>query len=379
MRYPESPVDRTASHRRNRQIVDAALPIIVLVLLLLLGFATIQPFLPAILWGIFLSVSLQPLFEKLVTRLGERRGLAAVIIGLLLTIVLLLPVFALSRALIAFIPDAITWFSEAGAPMLAPGNQVEIERNLWTGEIRSIWRALLRDLQFIREHFGEELRPAAFWMIREGRLVGAFVAEFALGVLLATILLHRSRTVSGAFIGALERVGGSFATNLGNRAVVTIRTTVLGLLGSAAAQTAMASVAFYLSGVPHWPILAMLTFMLGLIQVGPVFVWLPISIWLWTTNEVGMAIFVSLWGLIVVGLTDNIVKSLVMARGADVPAILAFLGAVGGMLAWGVVGIFLGPVILAICYQLTLQWLENSAAEVDVQNTKQTEENRAED
>jgi predicted PurR-regulated permease PerM len=353
------------SQTRSREILDSALPLLLLVLLLLLGFTTVQPFLPAILWGVFLSVSLRPVHERFVRALGGRRAAASLGMGLLLTVVLVLPIFGLSRSLISFIPEALVWFSEEGVPLIAPEDEpIQVDRNLFTGEIRSLWETVLRDLQFIRDHFGEELRPAAFWLIREGRLVGVFVAEFALGVLLATLLLHRAEPLSRASFTMLERVGGSFATGLGLKAVLTIRSTVLGLLGSATAQTAVASFAYYLSGVPHWPILALLTFMLGLIQIGPILIWLPIAFWLWSNGELGMAVFMVLWGLIVVGLTDNVIKSLVVARGANIPAILAFFGAVGGLLTWGVVGIFLGPVILAVCYQLALRWLDPEARDV---------------
>lgn len=358
--------DSKAAQTRSRDVLESALPILMLVLLLLLGFTVLQPFLPAILWGAFLSVSVRPVYEWLVGRLGGRRGIASVAIGLLLTVVLVLPVFGLSRALISFIPEALVWFSEEGMPIISPeGAPTPAERNIVTGDMRSLWETLLRDLQFIRTHFGAEMRPAAFWLIKEGRLVGVFVVEFALGVLLATLLLHRAEPLARAIFAMLDRVGGAFAMSLGQRAVLTIRSTVLGLLGSAAAQTAVASFAYYLSDVPHWPVLALLTFMLGLVQIGPILVWLPISFWLWSNGEVGMALFMVVWGLIVIGLTDNVVKSLVLARGADIPAMLAFLGAVGGLLTWGVVGIFLGPVILAVCYQLAMRWLNPETTSVE--------------
>ncbi len=193
--------------------------------------------------------------------------------------------------------------------------------------------------------------------------MGVFVAEFALGVLLAAILLHRAEPLGRASFGILDRIGGAFAADLGRRAVTTIRSTVLGVLGSAAAQTGVASFAYFIAGVPHWPVLSMLTFMLGMIQIGPILIWLPIVFWLWSNGQMGMAIFMTVWGLVAIGLTDNVVKSLVLARGAQVPAFVAFLGAIGGLLTWGVVGIFLGPVILAVCYEIAIRWIGNKDTE----------------
>ena len=110
----------------------------------------------------------------------------------------------------------------------------------------------------------------------------------------------------------------------------------------------------------------MLTFVLGLIQIGPALIWLRLSIWLWSDGQIGMFVSVSLWGLIVVGLSGNVVKTLVVSKGSDIPAILAFLGAIGGLVTWGIVGLFLGPVIIAVCYQITLAWLHSDLARVEI-------------
>ena len=339
-------------------LIEGALPLFILLTIFFIAFATLQPFLPAIIWGIILSVSLRPFYDRLTRKLGNRRKLSTLIIAILMTLILVLPMLGLSRALIAFIPDAISWISETGTPKLLPTGEITRPASGFEGKISSLWAELTGDLQYIRDHFSVELRPVAFWLIAEGRLVGSFVIEFALGVLLAGILLHRARVLGQAFEGFVARVGGSFGSGIVNRSVQTIRSTVFGLLGSAAAQSAVASFSYYIAGAPHWQILSLLTFILGLIQIGPILIWIPLSAWLWYDAQLGMSVFVALWGLIVVGLTDNVVKTLVVSKGADLPAILAFLGAIGGLLTWGIVGLVLGPVIVAVCYQIILQWLD---------------------
>ena len=111
---------------------------------------------------------------------------------------------------------------------------------------------------------------------------------------------------------------------------------------------------------PYWQVLALLTFLLGIIQIGPVLVWLPLCLWLWAGEQQGLAIFLGLWGLIAVGLTDNLVKTLVVSKGSGLPAILAFLGALGGLLTWGIVGLFVGPVIVAVAYRVLKSWITSS-------------------
>lgn len=352
--------------RTSRDLIDAALPLVVLLVLFAVAFTTLQPFLPAIVWGIILSISLRPVHDRLTARFGGRRGPSTLIVGVAMVLVMVLPMFGLSRALIAFIPEAIRWMSDMGGPSLTPDG-VALPDPGAEGGVAALWETLVADFRFIQSHFSDELRPMAFWLIGEGRLIGLFVIEFALGVLLATILLHRAGPLGAAFLHMADRVGGGLATDLTDHAVLAVRSTVFGLLGSAAAQTAVAAIAYFIVGAPHWPVLALLTFLLAMVQIGPILIWLPIAIWLWVDGQTGMAIFLAVWGLVVVGLTDNLVKAHLVSRGSDLPAILAFLGATGGLITWGIVGLFLGPVIVAVCYQLTLRWLhlEPAGAEAE--------------
>ncbi len=349
---------------RNREIVESGLPLFLLVGLFILGLATLMPFLPAILWGVILSIALSPFHAWCTRRFGGRRMLATWCVAILLVLVLVLPMTFLTRALIAFIPDAIAWLSAVGGPDLSPGGESSISLPE-AGGLDALWQSLRADVVVIRDHFGDELRPVAFWLIGEGRLLGAFVLEFALGVILAAVLMHRAEATTAMVHNLLDHLGGDFARRMGGHAVLTIRSTVLGLLGSAAVQTAVATLAYYVTGLPHWPVLALLTFMLATVQIGPVLIWAPAAAWLWAQGDQGWAIGLAVWGLVVVGLSDNVVRTLVVSRGAQLPALLAFLGAVGGLLTWGIVGIFLGPVIIAVCHQLVTQWLAPVEADDD--------------
>jgi predicted PurR-regulated permease PerM len=344
---------------RSREIVEGGLPLVILVGIFILGLTTLLPFMPAILWGVILSIALLPFHRWCMKHLGGRRVLATWVVAIVLVLVLVLPMAFLSRALIAFIPDAIAWLSSVGAPGLSPD---EAGIAVPQGDLSAVWNTLKQDIALIRDHFGDELRPVAFWLIGEGRLLGTFVIEFSLGVILAAVLMHRSEAANALSDRLLGSVGGAFAQRMGHHAVLTVRSTVLGLLGSAAVQTAVATLAYYVTGLPHWPVLALLTFMLATIQIGPVLIWAPAAVWLWMQGEPAYAIGLALWGLVVVGLSDNVVRTLVVSRGAQLPALLAFLGAIGGLLTWGIVGIFVGPVIIAVCHQLLLTWLEEPKA-----------------
>lgn len=343
---------------RTRDLIEAALPLIVLLTLFFLAYNTLEPFLPALVWGVILAVALKPSHDALLRRLGGRRGIATALLTLAMTIVLIVPMLGLSQALLAFLPELLRWGTEQTAA-LAP-NETAAPTLPLPSSPETIWGAIRDDVNFIRGHFEDEIRPVVFWLISEARLVGTFVFEFALGVILAAVLLHRSSPVGTAFLNLAERVAGPIAHSIASSAVVTIRSTVFGVLGSAFVQTALASASFWFVGAPHWPVLAMITFILAMIQIGPILVWVPLSIWLWGDGETVLAIALIAWSIGVVGLSDNLVKMVMVSRGADIPSILAFLGALGGFLTWGIVGLFLGPVVIAVCYQITLLWLRQS-------------------
>jgi len=206
-------------------------------------------------------------------------------------------------------------------------------------------------------HFKDELKTILLWLLQEAELLGVFVFEFAIGVIMAMILVYRAGDVSEFASRFFDKLGGQFATRLAVHSVVTTRLAVRGVLGAALAQTLVATFSYVVAGVPGWIVWAGVTFILSLIQIGPVLVWLPMSLWLWTQDNTYMALFVFLWGLIVVNLIDNIVRPMLVSKDSDMPATLAFLGAVGGLMQWGVVGVFLGPVIVAVGYELVLKWV----------------------
>jgi predicted PurR-regulated permease PerM len=296
--------------------------------------------------------------------------LATLVTALALVVVVLVPMVLLLRSVIALLPELAVAIAEEGA---LERFGVELPSEM-SGTWSELWEGIRDDLERLRDVIGDDLRLLLSSVMFEGRLIGHFVLEFLLGLILASIILHNAPSLEILSTKAADRLGGMRGRDLARRAVLTIRYTVLGILGSAAVQSSVAAVAYWFVGAPHWPLLAMATFILGLLQVGPVLIWAPLALWLWADGQTAMAIFLALWGLFAVGLSDNVVKALVVSRGASLPAILVFLGAVGGLIVWGVVGIFLGPIILALCHELTLWWLDDGEHE-ETAPTRNQEDN----
>ncbi len=340
----------------TRDVIEMILPFVIVFAIFFLGYQTLRPFLPAMLWALTLGVSLAPLHARLRARLWGRAGLATTVVTILMLLLLLLPMIGLSRAIIAFIPDVLKWIDGLSLPTELENAGLYRRDKLTDQEPSILWARLKSDVAIIEGYFGTELKPFASWLLQEGRQVGGFVLEFALGIVLAAILLQKQDRVGPALERLFLRIGGETGSHMAAHAAVTIRSTFLAVILAAAAQSAVASVAYIASGVPHWAILTALTFLLAMFQVGPVLIWVPIAVWLALGGQPGMAVFVCIWGLVAVGLTDNLVRTVLVTKASEIPGILAFLGAIGGLLAWGIVGVFLGPVIVAVCYKMVLVW-----------------------
>ena len=143
---------------------------------------------------------------------------------------------------------------------------------------------------------------------------------------------------------------------LAHSAANTVRGVVIGILGTALAQGVIAAIGFWLAGVKAAPLLGFVTFLLSPVPIGPPLIWAPVGIVLIQQGRVGWGIFVLVWGALVVSSIDNIIKPLIISRGSDLPFILVFLGVLGGVVAFGFIGVFLGPVLLALGYSLVTEW-----------------------
>jgi len=341
------------------ELIEKLAPLGLVLAVLLVGLLTLYPFLAAILWGVVLGIAVAPLHQKLIAAIGNRRMLAAAITGIGLALCFVVPAIGIARALASFLPSALNWVERVALSGLGGPPEHVLNLPLIGEGIAELWRSIGTDLSSVVSHFGDELKALLVWFMYEAEVLGVFVFEFAIGVILAVVLVYNFDRVVELSEKFFDRLGGTFARRMAVLSVTTTRQTVIGVLGAALAQTLVATFSYVVAGVPGWIILAGITFILSLIQIGPALVWLPLSIWLWLQGQPGMAIFVFLWGLVIVNLlVDSIVRPLLVSKGAQLPATLAFLGALGGLVEWGLVGVFLGPVVVAVCYEMILKWIE---------------------
>lgn len=334
---------------------------IALVALLALGcFLILQPFVAAILFAAILCVTTWPLHVRLLARLGGRPGLTATLMTLLLMLVVLIPMAFLAIGL----ADAVPPLAEQlrGAVLRAAMEPPEWLSKIpfIGGQLDAYWRSLAES----REEFNKLLRqlydPARTVLLKTVALAGEGLLQIVLVLFIAFFFYRDGPALARRLAESSRRLGGELGEQMLALARSTVMGVMVGIVGTAAAQALVALVGFLIAGVPGAVLLAAATFFLSMIPIGPPLVWGGAAFWLYDQGQAGWAIFMAVYGIAVISSVDNFVKPLLISRTASLPILLIALGVFGGVLAFGFIGIFLGPVLLALGLVLAEKWTNAS-------------------
>lgn len=347
----------------HRDLTRSTLAVLAIFALLGMSVWVLRPFLGAAVWAAMIVIATWPLYMALTERLKGRRGLA---IGVLLLGMLLLVVAPLVLA-VDTVLDHADAMAEAFSGWLAGGLPPP---PAWLRELPLVgekayqaWvQAAAAGSQSLLAKLTPDAAAAGRWVLAQLGGVGQLLVQFFLILVIA-----------GVFYGAGEeaarlarRIGRRLAGARGESSVVlaaqAIRAVALGVGLTAMVQTLLGVLGLLVAGIPLASLLAALLLLLCLAQIGPLPVLLGAAGWMYWEDATGWAIFLALWGLLVAGL-DNFLRPALIRRGADLPLLLVFAGVIGGMLGFGLVGIFIGPVVLAVAYTLLLSWLDDVPAQ----------------
>lgn len=319
----------------------------------------LKPFVSALLWSVVLSFSLWPLHRRLVNLLAGRHTLASALMACALILVVLLPFLVVGITLADNVRDLKTaaqrWVEQgppsapswlARVPIVGPSAVAE-------------WQILAADSSALFQKAKPLIEALSLWLLRSGFALGRGLAELALSILITFFLLRDGGSVSERLNSAIQRIAGSRGERLLQIAGNTVRGVVYGILGTALIQAVLAGIGFLIAGVPGVAVLTLLTFGLCIVPaVGAPLVWIPAALWLFSQGATGRAIFMIIWG-IGVSSVDNFVKPWLISHGSKLPFLLVFFGALGGLVAFGFIGLFIGPTLLAVGYKLLQEWLSN--------------------
>lgn len=340
--------------------IDLLIKIAFGVLIALGCYMVVSPFATAILISAMLCVVTWPFFIKVDKFLKGRRTLSAAFMMTLISVVVVIPlaliIFFAAQQLSSAVLIIRDWMAD-GMPLPE-----------WLGSLPWVGTYLHEPLSKVVKY--PEVAAALKQIgtnFSKGVLTSTLsVVNIFIQLLLiaavAFIFYRNGETLANKVQGILEKVGGDLSASFSNILVNTTRSVVFGIFGTALGQALLAYIGFWICGIENKTLFAFMVFILSMVPMGPPLVWGPLAVALYLKGQVGFAIYLALWGTFVVSSVDNFLKPMLISRGTPLPMALVFLGVFGGMIAFGFLGILLGPILLALGSALFTAWLAKPAA-----------------
>jgi predicted PurR-regulated permease PerM len=337
------------------------------ILALLIGFCflVVKPFIVPTLWAIMLSVATWPAYVRLRDVLGGRAGLAATIMACAMLIVLVAPIALVAASLAEQVRGATRLIYDLTSYGLPPPPSWVAQIPLVGEFLDSQWRWAIANTSALLGQLRPFITSSASWLLARGADVGFAVIEFLVATVTAGILLAHGETTVGYLRRFVARIGDERRVHLVDVAGQTIRSVANGVVGTALVQSTLAAVALFVAGVPGTAILTLAVFMAALVQFPPTLIMILIGLWQYFQGDLAWALFIALWGILVVGTVDNFVRPYLISQGARLPFIVILVGVVGGLLAYGFIGIFVGATMIAVIWRMTIDWLRERPDEAD--------------
>ena len=398
---------------QTRRKLEPLLGGVALLLLLVGCVVVLQPFLSALMWAMVLAFSLYPLQRRFTLWFRGSRTLAACLVTLTLTLVLAGPVVwigfsvaedgkALTEAtrkwFLSMPDEAPLWVKRApivGRELTGYWQQFATGRKLWIEELDKASQDLPPRAKVgvdaatgvvveapplpppaavppggtgkppspeLAMLLGRSIAWARGWLISVGLAVGNGVVQVLVSAFLTFFMLRDARVLAERLGLAVDRLSGGRGRHLMNVAGVTVKGVIYGILGTALAQAVVAGIGFGMAGVPGAVLLGCLTFFFAVMPFGPPLIWIPAALWLFSQGTPGWGLFMVLWGGVGISGVDNFLRPYLISQGSKLPFVLIFCGVIGGAMAFGLVGVFLGPTLLAVAFRLIDEWAVVPAA-----------------
>jgi len=321
------------------------------------------PFLPAIIWASTIVAATWPLMIKIQSWLWGRRWAAVTVMTLILLCLLVVPLSAAIGVIVSNTDTIIGWAKSLAHYEINTAPEW-VRRLPFVGvPAAEVWNKLAASgYQGIAARVWPYAGSVIKWFVSQVGSLSALFVEFLLTVLLSALLYANGERAAAGILSFGQRLAGRHGEESVRLAGQAIRGIALGVVVTAMAQSVLGGISLLITGVPFAPVLTAVMFLLAIAQIGPIPVLGGAVVWLyWSGNAVGGTVL--LLFTLVVGTMDNFLRPFLIKKGADLPLLLIFVGVIGGLMAFGLIGIFIGPVVLAVAYTLTAAWVEGDLEE----------------
>jgi predicted PurR-regulated permease PerM len=355
------PTDQNSPFSRDQlaaTLADLTLRLGLLALLLYWSFLLVQPFIPIMIWSVVLTVALYPLYEWMVSRLGGRRRLAAALLTLLSLLIVIGPATWLVLSLI----DSMRTLSDKLdlSALSLPPPPISVKGWPLVGNsLYQFWELASTNLQEAFAKIVPQLKPLGGVLLQIAAGAGTGTIKFLVAVIVAGFLFSPAPMLADKLKILSRKVASGRGEEFVQLAGGTIQAVSRGVIGISALQALFAGLGILAIGIPGASLITSAVLVLGIMQIGPSIILIPLIVWSWFATETTTAVLFTAY-MIPVGLLDNVLKPLVMGRGLDVPMMIILIGVIGGTISNGITGLFLGPIVLSVFWKLFVAWLKES-------------------
>jgi predicted PurR-regulated permease PerM len=352
--------DPSSRDRLTASLIEIAIRLGAFGLLLYLSLELVSPFISIVIWSIVLAVALYPVFEWMAFRLRGRRQIAAVLITILGLLIVIGPATWLALGLIEslrIISERLD-FSTLAIP---PPSESLKSWPLIGDAIYQFWYLASTNFQAALAKILPQLKPLGSSLLRAGADTGIGIVKFLVSIIIAGFLF----VPAPSLVNALKKIARKLNSTRGEELLIqtgaTIRAVSRGVIGISVLQALLAGLGLMVAGIPQASLIAFAVLICGIIQIGPSIVLIPVIIWSWMSMEATSALLFTAY-MIPVNLIDNFLRPIIMGRGLKTPILVILIGVIGGTLAYGITGLFLGPIVLAVVWEFLVAWMQEQEA-----------------
>jgi predicted PurR-regulated permease PerM len=325
-------------------------------LLIIWCFKIVSPFITPIVWGIVIAIGTYPTFKYFIRKTGLSNGIGATVYTLIMLILLITPSVMLTSVLLGDAQNLSQNLADGNLNIPEPPEMVA-EIPLVGEKLDNFWTNLSKNPKETLGEFQTQVNAAAKFLLKAAAGAGLSLLMFIFSIIIAGIFIAKADACNKAALILFKRVAGAHGENMTRLSHQTIQSVIRGILGIAIIQTLLAGLGFIAMGIPGAGFLAVICLVLAVIQIDILIILIPLSIYAFSFAGTGAAVTFLIWNLFV-GILNNVLKPILLGRGVDSPMLVIFLGAIGGMLLSGILGLFIGPVVLALGYALFIDWLD---------------------
>jgi predicted PurR-regulated permease PerM len=352
-----------------KNTIEASIRVGLIILMVYWCYDIASPFIGPILWGIIIAIGTYPTFLWLKGKTGLSQGWTATLFSLLMLAILITPTIFLSEALLGNAKGLSEDLKDGTLSIPSPPENVA-SWPLIGEKLNEAWSDASENPKEVLGNYESQIRAIANWFIKAAANVGLSILLFVFSIIIAGVFLAKAQGARQAAVNVLTRLVGEKGEAFTQLSYQTVTSVVRGILGIAIMQTLLAGIGFLAMGIPGAGILAVVCLVLAIVQIDILIILIPLSIYAFSTAGTGAAIAFLIWN-IGVGLMNNVLKPILLGRGVEAPMAVIFIGAIGGMIAHGIIGLFVGAVVFVLGYTLFIEWLNEE--KLKSESAQQTE------